>query len=210
MSPKLGRKHPRSESVNEALKQESTHPQKRTTSIKIEETLNLEALTRDELIRRIKNLETLWAREKGLSEDLAEERSISKQVNSEMSEEVNGLRNEQAQSEVEIEGLMKDVVRLEVKVTRAEATIVKLMREAERDKRDASVPITTRRWRRLGEDSSDSEDDDHVTAVADLDDCVDRCPLCGWEVEDGQCADLVRCGKMVKESGDVSTIAALE
>lgn len=57
--------------------------------------------------------------EKDLSEDLAEERRILKQVNKEVGEKIDGFRKEQAHSEEKIEALEGDVGRLELKLMRA-------------------------------------------------------------------------------------------
>lgn len=78
-----------------------------------------------------------------------------------------------------------------------------LEKKAESEDED-DMPTTISRGRRVIIESSESEDEDHPAAMPDYEDGVDKCPRCGWEIEDGQCTDLVRCGKMVKESGDVS------
>ncbi|QDS73514.1 hypothetical protein FKW77_009428 [Venturia effusa] len=118
-----------------------------------------------------------------------------------MIEEIDEIRKGQGLTAEIIRGLKADDEGLEIKAMRAEGTVLALMKEAASDEDD--MPMRGRGRQGVMSDSSESNDDEEYKAMPDYVDGVDRCPHCGWEIEDGQCADLIRCGTMVKESGDI-------
>lgn len=196
MAPGAGRKRPRTESANEASEQDSSRPQKGTAAVKIEKDMVLEALTRNEPMEKIKSLDASLTYEKKLSEDLAEERSILRQVSKDSGEEITSQRTERAELGEQLKVARQEKTALEEKVKGLNGAVLKAYQ-------------TIENLRKQIEDGVRDGRHDPDTAITDYKDNVNRCLSCGWEVEDGRCKDHVRCGKAVAVSGKVSVIRSL-